>query len=259
MKKAISCIIAIIILVCSLTVSISAEKQKLVIGVTDFQPFNYYDENGILTGFDTELAYYICEKLNMEPEFVEIEWDEKLLMLNSGAIDCVWNDLVYTSERAYEMSLSDVYLTYHYYSEDDNEQIIENSVIGFKKGNSIVNQVNRFLTEAKNDGTIARLAAKYNINTTNNLVIPEKQKLVIGITDYQPFNYYDENGLLTGFDTELAYYVCEKLNMEPEFVEIEWDEKLLMLNSGAIDCVWNDMAYTSERAYEMSLSDVYLM
>lgn len=45
-------------------------------------------------------------------------------------------------------------------------------------------------------------------------------KLVIGITYYEPMNYFDENNKLIGFDTEFAEAVCKELGITPEFVEI---------------------------------------
>ncbi len=49
--------------------------------------------------------------------------------------------------------------------------------------------------------------------------------MVIGYTVYEPMNYTDADGNFTGFDTELATAVCEKLGVEPEFVEINWDTR----------------------------------
>ena len=50
--------------------------------------------------------------------------------------------------------------------------------------------------------------------------IQSNGKMVIGYTVYEPMNYTDADGNFTGFDTELATAVCEKLGVEPEFVEI---------------------------------------
>lgn len=54
--------------------------------------------------------------------------------------------------------------------------------------------------------------------------IQEKGTLKIGITLFQPMNYYDESepDKLVGFDTELAEAVCEKLASHPKFVVIDW-------------------------------------
>ena len=61
--------------------------------------------------------------------------------------------------------------------------------------------------------------------------IQGKGKMVIGYTVYAPMNYTDDEGSFTGFDTELATAVCEKLGVEPEFVEINWDTKVVELDA----------------------------
>ena len=75
--------------------------------------------------------------------------------------------------------------------------------------------------------------------------IKEKGKMVIGYTVYEPMNYTDADGNFTGFDTELATAVCEKLGVEPEFVEINWDTKVVELDAKSIDCIWNGMTPVS--------------
>ena len=76
--------------------------------------------------------------------------------------------------------------------------------------------------------------------------IKGKGKLVIGYTVYEPMNYTDADGNFTGFDTELATAVAEKLGVEPEFVEINWDTKIVELDAKSIDCVWNGMTLTDD-------------
>ena len=76
--------------------------------------------------------------------------------------------------------------------------------------------------------------------------IKEKGKMVIGYTVYEPMNYTDADGNFTGFDTELATAVCEKLGVEPDFVEINWDTKIVELDAKSIDCIWNGMTLTDE-------------
>ncbi len=76
--------------------------------------------------------------------------------------------------------------------------------------------------------------------------IKEKGKMVIGYTVYEPMNYTDADGNFTGFDTELATTVCEKLGVEPEFVEINWDTKVVELDAKSIDCIWNGMTLTDD-------------
>ena len=83
-------------------------------------------------------------------------------------------------------------------------------------------------------------------------------KMIIGYTVYEPMNYTDANGTFTGFDTEYAQAICAKLGLEPEFVEINWDTKEIELAGKTIDCIWNGMTITEERAANMSISLPYV-
>ena len=88
--------------------------------------------------------------------------------------------------------------------------------------------------------------------------IKEKGKMVIGYTVYEPMNYTDADGNFTGFDTELATAVCEKLGVEPEFVEINWDTKVVELDAKSIDCIWNGMTATDELKNQINFSSAYM-
>lgn len=84
-------------------------------------------------------------------------------------------------------------------------------------------------------------------------------KMIVGITDFAPMDYKDENGDWTGFDAELARMVGKELGLEVEFMEIEWDNKILELDSGSIDCVWNGMTLSDEVLKGMSCTDPYVL
>ncbi len=88
--------------------------------------------------------------------------------------------------------------------------------------------------------------------------ITEKGNMVIGITEYAPMDYPDENGEWTGFDAEFARIVCEKMGVTPEFIVIEWDNKALELDAKSIDCVWNGMTLTDEVKNAMEVSNAYV-
>ena len=80
----------------------------------------------------------------------------------------------------------------------------------------------------------------------------------IGFTYFEPMNYMDDNGEFVGFETEFATAVCEKLGVEPEFVEINWDSKVMELESKNIDCIWNGMTITPELEEALTISDPYI-
>ena len=87
-----------------------ADKGNFVAGITLFEPMNYYDENGELTGFETEFTQAVCEKLGVEAKFQEIEWDKKEIELNAKTIDAIWNGLTVTEERKENMGFSKSYV-----------------------------------------------------------------------------------------------------------------------------------------------------
>ena len=87
-----------------------AEKGNFVAGITLFEPMNYYDENGELTGFETEFTKAVCENLGVEAKFQEIEWDKKEIELNAKTIDAIWNGLTVTEERKENMGFSKSYV-----------------------------------------------------------------------------------------------------------------------------------------------------
>lgn len=89
-------------------------------------------------------------------------------------------------------------------------------------------------------------------------VVENGAKIVIGITDYKPMDYLDENGKWIGFDAELSEKVFTELGYTIEFKEIDWDTKIVTLTAGTIDCIWNGMTVTDELLENLLLSNVYL-
>lgn len=89
-------------------------------------------------------------------------------------------------------------------------------------------------------------------------VIKDAGQMIIGITEYEPMNYYDADGKLIGFDTEYAEAVCEILGVEAEFRVINWKTKETELAAGNIDCIWNGLTVTEERKEDMDFTTPYL-
>ena len=88
--------------------------------------------------------------------------------------------------------------------------------------------------------------------------VQEKGKLIVGITDYAPMDYKDENGEWTGFDAEFARLVAKELGVEVKFFIIpDWSKKVFELDSMNIDCVWNGMTINEELLATCSVSDPY--
>ena len=87
--------------------------------------------------------------------------------------------------------------------------------------------------------------------------VKDNGTLVVGITDFEPMDYQDENGNWIGFDADLASAFAESLGVDVEFVEIDWDNKILELDGKTIDCVWNGMTLTDEVTSSMSCTNAY--
>ena len=70
----------------------------------------------------------------------------------------------------------------------------------------------------------------------------EKTKFIMGIDpEYPPFSYLGDDGNYTGFDVEVCQAVCDYLGWELEIFGVNWDEKLVQLDSFECDCVWSGM------------------
>lgn len=88
--------------------------------------------------------------------------------------------------------------------------------------------------------------------------VKQKGTLVIGITDFAPMDYQEAgNDEWIGFDADMAKAFAKSLGVEAEIIPIDWDNKIMELNSKTIDCVWNGMTLTDEVKAAMSCSDAY--
>ena len=89
------------------------------------------------------------------------------------------------------------------------------------------------------------------------IVEREDKNIVVGVTNYKPMDYL-EKGEWVGFDADLARKVFSDLGYTVEFYEMDWDTKIVTLNAGTIDVIWNGMTVTDELKENILLSDVYL-
>lgn len=106
MKKFLALIMAVAMSVCCFAGC--SKGDTLVVGITDFAPMDYKEE-GEWVGFDADMAKAFAEEIGMKVEFVEIDWDNKALELDSGTIDCVWNGMTLTEEVKEAMDTSNAY------------------------------------------------------------------------------------------------------------------------------------------------------
>lgn len=87
--------------------------------------------------------------------------------------------------------------------------------------------------------------------------IQDKGTLVVGITDFEPMDYKNDKDEWIGFDADMAKAFAKSLGVDAEFVEIDWDNKVMELDGKTIDCVWNGMTLTDEVTSAMACTSAY--
>ncbi len=169
MKKIIALLLCLVLAVVSVAVFAEGEsdkdyvigKGKLIVGITDFEPMDFKDENGEWIGFDADLARAFAEYLGVEVEFQEIDWDNKVLELNGKSIDCVWNGMSLTDEVLAAMACSQPYM--------NNAQVVilpTSRIPEFTTVEDLSGLV--FAVEAGSAGEEAVEALGYQVNAVQN-------------------------------------------------------------------------------------------
>lgn len=112
-------------------------------------------------------------------------------------------------------------------------------------------------SQTENTSDTAESTESAEASESDVAYIQEKGKLIVGITDFAPMDYKDDNGDWIGFDADMAKAVADSLGVDVEFVEIDWDNKILELENKSIDVVWNGMTLTPEVTNAMETTNAY--
>ena len=144
--------------------------------------------------------------------------------------------------------------------------------VACRKGSNLAAYINSVFAEAYADGTMQEIATTYGVQealveqTSDVIDLPtdgdvayivDKGTLVVGITDFAPMDYKDDNGEWIGFDADMAKILAEKMGVAIEFIEINWDNKVFELDGKAIDVVWNGMTLTDAMLEATECSTAY--
>ena len=188
MKKLLSSILSIMMLISTTMVvfadSVDApmQKAKIKVGINaQFPPFEYYDENGVLYGFDIDLMNYIGERIGFDIEFVDLSFDKLMPAVMNGEVSCAISAISITEERNNIIDYTIPYLSAKvtYFDGDTTDTSIEKYAIVFpnnfaEKGKlaeaagepekSVYNLVNNAISALIEDKTIEKLGEKYNLN-----------------------------------------------------------------------------------------------
>ena len=145
--------------------------------------------------------------------------------------------------------------------------------VGCRKGSDLASYINSVLAESYADGSAQEIAKKYGVqdslleqepcefkqseSDSDVDYIKSQGKLIVGITEFEPMDYKDKDDKWIGFDADMARLVGEKLGVDVEFVVIDWDNKVMELDSKKIDVVWNGMTLTDEVTKSMECTNAY--
>ena len=107
--------------------------------------------------------------------------------------------------------------------------------------------------------TASNIAASASAAAANKLeAIQSNGKLVIALEGaWQPWSFHDESDTLVGYDVEVSRAIAEKLGVEPEYVESDWDSLFAGLDAGRYDLVCNGVEVTEERAKTYNFTTPY--
>jgi len=115
-------------------------------------------------------------------------------------------------------------------------------------------------TSGSSAGTSASSASGSQTAASDVDYVKEKGTLVVGMTDFAPMDYKAEGSdEWIGFDADMAKAFAESLGVEVEFLEINWDNKVLELENKGIDAVWNGMTLTDDVKALMATSEPYCL
>ena len=94
MKKILCLVLALVMILALCACGKTAEKKKFIMGIDpEYPPFSYLGDDGKYTGFDVEICQAACDKLGWDMEIFAVNWDEKLVQLDSKECDCVWSGM----------------------------------------------------------------------------------------------------------------------------------------------------------------------
>ena len=88
--------------------------------------------------------------------------------------------------------------------------------------------------------------------------IQKRGTLIVALEGaWQPWSFHDASDTLVGYDVEVSRAIAEKLGVEPEYVESDWDSLFAGLDAGRYDIVCNGVEVTEERAKTYDFTTPY--
>ncbi|MGN1110165.1 MAG: transporter substrate-binding domain-containing protein [Oscillospiraceae bacterium] len=230
------------------------KKGELVVGITYFEPMNYFDDNGELVGFETEFTKAVCEKLGVTPKFQEINWDNKVFELDAKTIDVIWNGMTVNDELAQKIIFSTPYIR--------NKQVVIIKKSNADKYTDTASMANASVTAEIGSAGETAVKADENLSKNYNGCAAQKDVLVevmAGTTEIGVIDYVMAKASV-GEGTDFSdLMIVESVNLAPEEYAIgirKGDTELQAKINAAIDELVKD-GTLKQIAEKYDLADVY--
>ena len=171
MKKVISVLLAIVmILALGATAFAADEETTFIMGIDpEYPPFSYLGDDGNYTGFDVEVCQAVCDLLGWKLEIFGVNWDEKLVQLDSMECDCVWSGMTILDS----MKEAGYVISEPYY--DNTQVLVVKEDAGFASSEDLAGKIVAVQLgtsgEALLNGDLADLAATFeNVITCDSFL-----------------------------------------------------------------------------------------
>ena len=119
------------------------DKGTLIMGLDDsFPPMGFRDDDGEIVGFDIDLAEEAAKRMGLELELKPVDWASKVLVLNKGDIDVIWNGFTANDERRKQVNFTEPYLANKQIlvvqndSEIASKSDLEGKILGLQSGST---------------------------------------------------------------------------------------------------------------------------
>jgi len=235
------------------------ENGEMIMGITIFEPMNYKDASGKLTGFETEFAEAVCEKLGVKAKFQVIEWKQKETELKARTIDCIWNGLTVTDERKENMAFSTSYVS--------NYQVAVIRKADAEKYTDIASMAGANMIAENGSAGQSTIEAD-EVLSKNKFIAASAQKDALlevkaGTSDIAVLDYIMARTLVNDATDYSDLMIVESvdLNSEPEEYAIGFrleDKELLAAVNKAIDELTEE-GFMAELAEKYGISDALIL
>lgn len=252
MKKILSLTIAAVLALSALTSCGSKVQVKQINGVDDLPGARIgvqLGTTGDIYASDYEAEGSVIERFNKGTDAVQA--------LNQGKVDCVIIDA--QPAKAFVGLNEDLKIL------EEPFELEEYAICISKENAELKEKINEALAELKADGTLDSIIANYigdDTKGTMPYVSPEgtdrsNGKLVMATNAaFEPYEYI-ENEKIIGIDVDMAQAVCDKLGMELEVTDIEFDAIIAAVQSGKADIGVAGMTITEDRLKSIDFTDPY--